>query len=263
MGAWEINVRAPRAMSRSFRAVLSEVSIAEGRLPPLDIVVSDAGDARGIIGGEESWRLTLPKRGWLALLVGHTVGAITSLLQDLLFVHAGAVAWRGRGYVVIGAPGAGKTAAAAVLVRNGAAYLSDEVALLEAKTGLLHPFALPLAVKPWTAKAIGLLPPVRFVASEGGVRYLLPSGRTPDPVLLDTLILLDPNRVTTDVAELSRAELLLTLSQHPSSFRYRSRLESAFTGFVTLMRGARCLHVGAAVPSQAATAIASLIGLLR
>ena len=260
LGAWDVRVRGPRAITRAFRAVLSGLAIPEHDLPPLDIVVSDTGQARGTIGDEEAWTLALPKRGWLAPLLGYTVGTATSLLRHFLFIHAAAVEMEGRGYVLVGAPGAGKTSAAAVLVRHGAAYLSDEVALLDPKAGALYPFALPLAVKPWTAKATGPFPPARQVAAEDGVRYLFPSLRAPGPVPLDSMILLDPASLAAAPAELPRAEMLLVLSQHPSSFRYQNRLESAFSGFVQLLRSARCLQVGSAAPADAAAIIASLDG---
>lgn len=261
LGGWDVRIRGPRAATRALRAVLSAVAIPEYDLPPLEIVISETGQAAGTLGGSEVWTLDLPKRGWLAPLLGYTVGTATSILRDLLFVHAGAVELQGRGYVLVGPAGAGKTSAASILVRNGAAYLSDEVALLDPAQGRLLPFALPLAVKPWTARAAGTFPPARQVASEGGVRYLLPSRRVSGSVPLHALILLDPGRPSREVADLPRAEMLLALSQHASSFRYRPRLEAAFSGFVRLLRGARCLSVGSASPADAAAAIAAPGGL--
>jgi len=266
LGRWIVYVRGRRAMCRALRDVLSAVVIPEDDLPSLQIVISPTGRATGTIGGNEAWSLELPKRGWLAALVGYAVGTATSVLRGLLFVHAAAVEIHGQGYVLVGAPGAGKTSAAAVLVRGGAGYLSDEIALLDPKAGILHPFAVPLAVKPWTIKAAGTLPAVRRVASEGGVTYLLPSRRAPGPVPLEAMVLLDPAPRTPGVqtprlVEVPRAEMLLALSQHASSFRYRPRLESAFSGFVRLLRHARCVKVTAAAPAEAAAAVASLSAL--
>lgn len=260
LGAWEVRIRGPRTLTQALQAVLAEVAIPEVGLPPLDVVISDTAQARGMLRGETAWTLTLPRYGRLATLLGYTVGTATSLLRGLLFVHAAAVEMKGRGYVLVGAPGAGKTAAAAVLVRDGAAYLSDEVGLIDPRTGALYPVAVPLAVKPWTARAVRLLPPVRQVWAEAGVKYLLPSRRAEGPTPLGAVILLDPTRPAVESAELPRAEMLLALSQQPSSFRQRPRLESAFAGFVRLLRTAQCLRVGSAVPSDAAAVIASLDG---
>lgn len=63
-----------------------------------------------------------------------------------VFVHAGAVGWRGRAILVPGESRSGKTTLVAELVRAGADYYSDEYAVLDAK-GLVHPYARPLAVR--------------------------------------------------------------------------------------------------------------------
>ncbi len=65
---------------------------------------------------------------------------------DRVFVHAGAVAHRGRAIVLPGMSFAGKTTLVAALVRAGATYLSDEFAPLDAD-GLVHPYPKPLSVR--------------------------------------------------------------------------------------------------------------------
>jgi hypothetical protein len=254
LGEWQVGLSGPRGIIEPTAAVLSSVALPEEGLPPLRVEIS-TGRARGTLGGHEVWTLDLPQRGGVPLLVGQVVGTATSILRRLLFVHAAAVELGGRGYMIVGAPGAGKTSIAAMLVREGAGYLSDEVALLNPASGELHPFALPLAVKPWTAKAAGRMPAVRHVASEGGLNYLLPVRRAKGRVGLDTVIQLDPREAATGPVEASRAEALFELSQHPSSFRYRGRLEDAFRGFVSLLRTARSLRIGSAHPAEAAAVI--------
>jgi len=59
-----------------------------------------------------------------------------------LFVHAAAVAWQGSVIVVPGRTCTGKSTLAAALVRAGAAYYSDEFAVID-EAGLVHPFARP------------------------------------------------------------------------------------------------------------------------
>ena len=258
-GAWQVRIHGPLQVTRPLNAVLSPIAIPEENLPPLEVFISRRGLAHGMVGGTDVWTFALPKRGWLSLLLGYTVGTAVSLLRQLHFVHAGAVEMDGRGYVLVGPPGAGKTSAVGVLLRRGATYLSDEVALLDPKGGTVHPFTLPLAVKPWTAKAIGPLPPTHLVASDAGTQYLLPVRRAEAPVPLDSLVLLDPTRHAAEPAQFSRAEMLLALSEQPSSFRYRHRLEDAFSAFVQLVRPARCLRLGSADPAEAAGMLFSLI----
>lgn len=71
---------------------------------------------------------------------------IAALAPRRVFVHAGAVAWKGRAIILPGMSFAGKTALVAELVRAGASYFSDEYAVLDAK-GRVHPFAKPLSLR--------------------------------------------------------------------------------------------------------------------
>ena len=61
--------------------------------------------------------------------------------RSLVFIHAGAVGWRGKAIVFPGNSFFGKTTLVAELVRRGAAYLSDEYAILD-ENGVVHPFAV-------------------------------------------------------------------------------------------------------------------------
>jgi hypothetical protein len=63
-----------------------------------------------------------------------------------VFVHAGAVGWKGQAIVIPGSSFSGKTTLVAELVRAGATYYSDEYAVLDSQ-GRLHPFAKPLSIR--------------------------------------------------------------------------------------------------------------------
>lgn len=81
--------------------------------------------------------------GFLRMHVQH---AVAENAVDHLFVHSGAVAWRGRAILLPGPSGAGKSELVRELIRAGAAYLSDEFAALD-EAGMAHPFARPLALR--------------------------------------------------------------------------------------------------------------------
>jgi hypothetical protein len=63
-----------------------------------------------------------------------------------IFVHAGAVGWKGRVIIIPGRTLSGKTSLVAELVRAGASYLSDEFAILDEK-GRVHPYLKPLSIR--------------------------------------------------------------------------------------------------------------------
>jgi len=64
----------------------------------------------------------------------------------MLFVHAGVVAWRGRGILIPGRSRAGKSTLVHALLREGAEYYSDEFALLDPE-GRVHPYPVPLSLR--------------------------------------------------------------------------------------------------------------------
>ncbi len=72
--------------------------------------------------------------------------AVSEAASEYVFVHAGAVAWRGRGVVIPGPSHAGKTSLVRALVEAGATYYSDEFAVFDFN-GRLHPYARPLAIR--------------------------------------------------------------------------------------------------------------------
>ena len=71
---------------------------------------------------------------------------VASSAPDRVFVHAGAVSYRGRAIVIPGKTFSGKTMLVAALAREGAVYYSDEYAILD-DDGLVHPYARPLALR--------------------------------------------------------------------------------------------------------------------
>lgn len=88
--------------------------------------------------------------------------------QDFLFVHAGAVGWKGRVILLPGLSHAGKTMLVKALVEAGATYYSDEFAVLD-DIGRVHPYARPLAVRDEAGRVTQ-----QTVASLGGVAGTMP-----------------------------------------------------------------------------------------
>lgn len=59
--------------------------------------------------------------------------------RNLVLVHAAVVGWKGVAVLLPGASGSGKTTLAMALVEQGAAYYSDDLALLD-ESGRVHPY---------------------------------------------------------------------------------------------------------------------------
>ncbi len=104
-----------------------------------------AGLARIYAGRQRIARLsTLPSAR--AVLESAMRLRVAALSRQLVFVHAGAVAWGDRAILLPGRSQSGKTRLVAALVAAGAAYLSDEFAPLDGD-GRVHPFPKPLTIR--------------------------------------------------------------------------------------------------------------------
>jgi len=66
--------------------------------------------------------------------------------ENALFVHAGAVSWNGHAIVIPGRSQTGKTTLVAEFLKSGAAYYSDDFAMID-RAGRLHPFPRELSIR--------------------------------------------------------------------------------------------------------------------
>lgn len=66
--------------------------------------------------------------------------------QDRLFIHAGAVSWKGHTIVIPGRSRTGKTTLVAEFLKSGADYYSDDFSALD-HAGHLHPYPRDLSVR--------------------------------------------------------------------------------------------------------------------
>jgi len=81
------------------------------------------------------------------LLLGESIYHLADRSSGGGVLHAGALSHRGRGLIIPGRSGAGKTTATAWLVRNGFDYLTDELVFIPEGTRRLLTFTRPLNVK--------------------------------------------------------------------------------------------------------------------
>jgi hypothetical protein len=244
-----VRLTGPARISAMVIESLSRVRI-EGETPPvLDVTVApDARTAEGMVDGRFAWSIALPADAAVSALLGQIAGTLATNLRRLLFIHAGAVALAGRGVILVGHSGTGKTSTVAALVREGAVYLSDEVALLDPVTGTVAPFVLPMTVKPWTRSAAGALPAGRRLARDRTAEFWLPRNLG-GPVTVDAFVVLRAEQSGPRLTPISPAQMLLAISEHASSFKQQHRVREAFAGFARLLRNARCVALEASRPA--------------
>jgi hypothetical protein len=102
-----------------------------------------------------------------------------------LALHAGALSWRGTGVVLPAPSGSGKSTLTAGLTAAGCEYLSDEVALVDLESGMLHPFPRALGM---SQRSIGFIPgllerlPPELGASDRVELYVPPDAIRPSPI---------------------------------------------------------------------------------
>jgi hypothetical protein len=86
-----------------------------------------------------------------AALAGQLLGDTGYHLADQstagLFFHAAGLAWQGKGLLIPGSSGAGKTTLTAWLLSRGFQYLSDEFVFIPHESTTMHAFTRPLNLK--------------------------------------------------------------------------------------------------------------------
>jgi len=170
-------------------SVPEAIATAAGRLPPgrplaagrvdllYSLVVGGPGPRPGmqrshlLYCGAMRIARSLDLESVLDSLESHARLLVAARSRRGVFLHAGVVGWRGRAIVLPGVSGSGKTTLVAELVRAGAAYLSDEFAVILGDRVVPYP-------KPQSEPLpVGLVVLSRF---EPGARWwtrTLPAGR--------------------------------------------------------------------------------------
>ncbi len=142
---------------------------------------------------------------------GHELRAALALMSAWrVFVHAGAVGWKGRAILLPGSSEAGKSTLTAALVRAGASLYSDEFAVLDRK-GRVHPYPLDLRL----AEDDGIRTRPVSLAELGGE-----AGTRPLPVGLVLATRFDPD-APGGLQRISSGRAALTLLAHANQARTR------------------------------------------
>ena len=96
--------------------------------------------------GEQGYRFSHPAMAEQPAMIFTRL--IMESCTDYILLHAAALSCAGRGVVLAGSTGLGKSTLAAHLAVRGHGFFSDEIAALQPDTGCLHPFPLRLGLRP-------------------------------------------------------------------------------------------------------------------
>lgn len=160
-----ISGNTPRPVEAFKRFYGPFLSGAAGAQPDLALACGETEDAAGrsvtLAIGDEAFRVRDP--GVIENLDTAIEYLILQRIRSHFLVHAGCVARAGRGLVIAGASGMGKTTLTAHLVARGMGYLSDEAAPIHRKDGTVEPFPFRLGIRPGPADDLARgLPAIDF-----------------------------------------------------------------------------------------------------
>lgn len=185
------------------------------------------------------------------------VNAAALQAADCFAVHAGAVAADGAVVAFPAESGGGKSTLTAACLRAGLDYVTDEALCLSWDDAAVRPYPRPLALGPWSARAVGVEPgdpetadETLLTAADLGARVATGPLRLAHVVLLDAA-------AAPGVAPLARSAAVAELLRR--SFTHWRRPDRAFELAHAVVAEARVWTLGRADPATDAAAIRSLL----
>lgn len=179
--------------------------------------------------------------------------SIASRALGYLVMHAGVVARDDEALLMPGFPGAGKSTLCAALVHlQGWRLLSDELAILNPRTGLLSPNPRPISLKNASIDIVSSFPGSRLGPSyadtrKGTISHAAVPGtsRREAEVQARCRWVVFPQFAKTATAyvdEITRAEAFALISEQ--SFNKERMGEAGFIALCAMLDGARCFQIG-------------------
>ncbi|MGH2701708.1 MAG: hypothetical protein ACRDJ2_08030, partial [Actinomycetota bacterium] len=179
-----------------------------------------------------------------------------------LMVHAAAASLHGRGLLLPARMDSGKSTLVAGLTRSGFDYLTDEVALLDPSSGILHPYPKALWLEEPSISAIGGL--TRIQRRLLGEQYQVPASDlrqsaigSPVPVRLIVTPRYEEG-AQTQLEAIGRAEAIVLLRSH--CFNFPDFGDRGLDLLSELVRGADCYRMIVGDLGAAVEALTRLAG---
>jgi len=180
---------------------------------------------------DQGFREDLPENQVLPYLMTLFFARTCEALKENFLFHASVLKKHGTTAIFPGQPGSGKTTLAAVLMKHGCRFFSDEIAVLNTKSLCVSPLPMPMSIKPGAVSPLsryypGLIQhPVHLRADGKMVRYVSPSfSNLPESLAGSTpvhFIVFPKYRegAVTTLAPLDKIEVLQRLAGTGSSLR--------------------------------------------
>lgn len=134
-------------LTQQFEKLMLPIWKLDPELDPVRLFrVVTSSDGELVLDGPDDEESRLPRQDFLETLERRIHFYLANHCRDVVFVHAGAVAWNGGAILVPGSSFSGKSTLTRELIRAGAAYLSDEYAVVD-RAGQVHPFPRPMSLR--------------------------------------------------------------------------------------------------------------------
>jgi len=204
--------------------------------------------------------------GWRKAVALFLLQRLMRLRDDAIFFHAASVALDGRGALLIGPKGAGKSTLALALAARGHGLLGDETACYVPARDELLAFRRPVGIKPGPrARAVqdALTRAGRDPDRDGMMRVpledLLPAP-PPGPVPLRAVVFLRSRAASPQLERVEPGrEELAALQPVGSSFANAASTERVFQ-LVRMLSRADVFHLHAGAPDETAALLESALG---
>ncbi len=163
--------------------------------------------------------------------------------RRFLLLHASSVERDGRVLIMTGESGSGKSTLSALLMGKGWRFLGDEFALIDAKTGLVHPFPRPVSLKNEAVAVVekalqkGQFGPPILGTPKGDIRHLVPDAASlaaMDRPGQPALILFPRYGAAPETRDVGQGECFVRLTQ--ASTNYTALGEAGFDALTRLVR---------------------------